>query len=176
MKRLAVLAAVIGLFTVAAAYGGSKNTGTVTVADPSMAVELVLSEKDKVVVNGKGISVPEGTYVLQSYSVMKKGADGKVWKLESGKQTFKLPTLVVEKGQTLSLDYGPPLTIQPIVFQAGTDSKGKRVIPIGYEIKGKQGERYAGAIYVGARKVPAPYFQILDESKKVLAEGEFEYG
>jgi len=176
MRKLAVLAVATALVA-ATAYAASKNVGTVKVTDPNMAVELTFAgTKQKVTVNGKGVPVPEGSYTVESYSVMVRTRGGTLWTLECSGNLGDLASLTVEKGKTAEIDMGPPLKFTPIVYRSSVDKTGKLIVPVGFAVQGKRGESYSPGFKMGARTVPAPLFQIVDDNNKVLAEGKFEYG
>ena len=65
---------------------------------------------------------------------------------------------------------GEPLTIEADVQIEGRD------VSIGLVVAGQAGEKYVGGAMKNNVREPAPTFEIVDENKKVLESGAFEYG
>ena len=177
MRRALVWAVVITLITGSAVLSAPKKRGNVKVAGKGLAVEMEFTGGQKFVVTSKAVRIPVGTYTPESYSLMMKDRSGKICKLESRRVTGAEPwSFTVEEGETAELDVGPPIKIVPIRYRSAKDRSGQKIIPVGYQIVGKQGEHYAHGVLMGSRRLPAPFFQIVDGNDKVLAEGQFEYG
>ena len=80
------------------------------------------------------------------------------------------------KGQSLSslkdssAKTGPPLLVKTDVQISGRD------VSIGLIVEGQAGEKYAGGVQKNGRWQPAPAFNIVSETGKVLTSGRFKYG
>jgi len=177
MRKLLVWTVVIALLATAGAYAAAKGKGTLKFKEAGTVLELTFANKQKLNVTSKGVSVPEGTYTPEVYALLKPTRDGTVWRIEGIKGNLgELATIEVVKGETKEYDRGAPLKMGPMRYRGMQDKTGAMIIPIGYTIKGKNGENYSLEIMMGARHAPLPYFQILDGNDKVLKEGQFEYG
>jgi hypothetical protein len=66
---------------------------------------------------------------------------------------------------------GPPLLVS-----TNTIKINDRQLSIGIEVKGQVGEKYIGGALKNGKMEPEPQFRIVDENRKVLASGKFEYG
>ncbi len=175
--RKFVLPAVAVLLLAAVAIAASKGTGTLKFVDTTTVLQLTFANKQTLKITSKGMSMPEGTYSPESYSLLKQTKDGKVWRLDSGKKNLgELATITVTKGETTEIDLGAPLKIEPMRFRSSQNKAGDTIIPICYTIKGKKGESYSLEVMMGAQHAPLPAFQILDPNDKVLTEAKFEYG
>ena len=177
MKKLVFLVGVLALAT-ATAFAVSKGAGTVKVTNPSLVLEFTFKGmKEKLDINGKGLTIPENTYTPETFSILAKAKDGTIWTIHGSKPTGPLANFTVEKGKTTEFDLGPTLNFVVTVYRAEKDRKtGKTIVPIGFTVQGKMGEFYSPAIMAGTKTVPAPYFQILDGNNKLLLEGQFAYG
>lgn len=80
------------------------------------------------------------------------------------------------KGQPMSkfadMGSGPG---EPLRVEADVQNEGREV-SIGLVVAGKAGEKYVGGALKNNVRQPAPTFEIVDENKKVLESGAFEYG
>lgn len=65
---------------------------------------------------------------------------------------------------------GPPLLIKTDVQIRGRD------VSIGLIVEGQAGEKYVGGVQKNGQWQPAPAFNIVNETGKVLASGRFKYG
>lgn len=176
MKRFVLPALALALLAAVAA-AASKGTGLLKCADKGTVVELTFANGQKLNVNNKGAKVPEGTYSLSAYALLRQGTDRKVWRIEAVKGKLgDMASITVNKDETQEIDVGAPFTLEPMRYRAEKDKAGNRMIPIGYTLTGKNGESYALEIKMGAQNAKLPYFQITDPNGKVLKEGQFEYG
>ncbi len=176
MKKI-VLCAVATALIVTAGWTAAKNTGVLKTKEVGTIIELQMVAGQKIDVTWKGISLNEGTYKPENYFVMRQAKDGTVWKLEGvKKQLGDLASITVTKGQTTEIDAGGPVTLKPFVYRSQQTKTGDTVVPVSFTQTGKNGELYMGGATAGLKKAPLPYFQIIDSNKKVLAEGQFEYG
>ncbi len=66
---------------------------------------------------------------------------------------------------------GPPLLVS-----TNTMKINDRKLSIGIEVKGQAGEKYIGGALKNGKREPEPQFKIVDEKRRVLTSGKFEYG
>jgi hypothetical protein len=172
--------ALIVVFAVAASvYCAAKKAGTLKLTNDALAMEINFGKTMNTLVMvppKRGVNLPEGTYLPTSWSIMAQDKKGNLWKLHglgtvTGQRTG---SITITEGQTTELDIGPPLTVTASAQQMD-DAKGK-LVSIGLSIKGKGGEWYTADAKMGTQSVPNPTFQILDENKRILAQGAFAYG
>jgi len=64
---------------------------------------------------------------------------------------------------------------EPLTVAADVEIEGREV-SIGLVVAGQAGEKYVGGAIKNNVRQPAPTFEIIDENKKVLESGAFEYG
>ncbi len=76
-----------------------------------------------------------------------------------------LSRIKVQNDTLTSLEFGPPLLIEPNVQRDGSR------VSIGLSIIGQAGEHYQHV-----RRGPGPQVRIVDETGKVLSKGRFAYG
>ena len=177
MKKFAVLLVILALVAAAVVHAAPRKRGAIKLTAKGLVLEMDFGQKQKLIVTSRAKRLRVGTYTPVSYTLMKRAKSGKIYKLESRKVTGATPwSFKVEEGETTELDIGPPLKIVPIEYVSGVSRTGQRTIPVGYRILGKQGEQYQHGIRMGARRLPAPAYQIEDGNGKVLASGKFEYG
>ena len=84
----------------------------------------------------------------------------------------KLASIRVDKGQTVNLRLGPPITLHTDVQREG------RTVLIGLVLVGQAGEHWFPQVMRSPdlARPPAPTVQIVDESGQILASGKFAYG
>jgi len=80
-----------------------------------------------------------------------------------------LSRVSVEAGQTLALKAGPPLRLKATIRRSGS------LVSVSHVLVGRAGEQYQ-QVTKGNRQVGAPSLEIIDESGRTLASGNFEYG
>lgn len=84
--------------------------------------------------------------------------------------------LDLAKGQSVSglknknAKPGPPLLVKTDVQAVGLD------LSIGLLVEGQAGESYQPGAMKNGSRVPAPTFNVIDESGKVMGRGQFHYG
>ena len=120
------------------------------------------------------VEVRAGIYhPVQATIRLKKdnGEEGQLWFLSSrGGPWGRLAMIRVDKGQTVSLRLGPPITLHADVQRQGS------TVLVGLSLVGQAGEHWSPRVMTSQGQAPAPAVQIVDESGKVLASGRFAYG
>jgi hypothetical protein len=66
---------------------------------------------------------------------------------------------------------GPPLLVS-----TNTLKINDRKVSIGIKVEGQAGEKYIGGALKNGKREPEPQFKIVDEKRRVLTSGKFEYG
>jgi len=116
--------------------------------------------------------LPEGEYITRSLTLSKRDRAGEKWTLSDLSAFGTLSRVTVRRGETATLKVGPPLTLKVKAVSGGPNQ-----VLVNPCIEGAAGERYSvGLEKVGGARLPAPKVKIFDESGKVLAEGNSEYG
>jgi hypothetical protein len=120
------------------------------------------------------VEVRAGIYhPVQAIIALKKDTadEGRSWTLFSrGGPWGKLASIRVDKGQTVNLRLGPPITLHTDVQRNG------RTVSVGLSLIGQAGEYWSPQVMTSQGQAPAPTVQIVDETEKVLASGRFAYG
>lgn len=177
MRKVLLLGAVIGLVAAVGAWGATKATGVLKVKDAATVVDLKFAEKQTLRVTSKGLTLPEGKYAPESYSVLRAAKDGTAWRIQNYKgQLGALADVTVVAGQDSFIDVGSPLKVAPTCGQRKQSSSGRLTYQIGYSVRGKSGEPYSMQVWKGNCTAPHPHFLILDMKDKVLAEGHLSIG
>ena len=107
--------------------------------------------------------LPQGIASLSSLSIT--DANGLTWTLDpvSGQPL----SLINESGKKP----GPPLVLKTNIIKID-----ERTISIGLALEGRAGEKYIAGASKGRSRESQPIFRILDENRRILATGKFEYG
>lgn len=135
---------------------------------------VLLSDMGLTTLTGSGgkWQLPEGTYRLAYMSLSQADAKGVKW-MTTTPDVDKIEPFRLRAGETLAMKIGPPLTpaAKPDLAQSGQ-------ILINLFLVGQAGERYSvgGLRKADGVRLPPPKVKILDESGKVLAGGDSEYG
>ena len=96
--------------------------------------------------------------------------NGDTWLLYSAGPWGMLSTIRVKGNETTALKLGPPFQMKANVHQNGPH------VLINYNLVGKAGEHYSGAVTRNNKRVAAPKVKIIDEAGNILASGTFKYG
>jgi len=87
------------------------------------------------------------------------------WALSSTRGPWgKLGAIRVDKGQTVTLRFGPPITLHADLQQNGG------VVSLGLGLIGQAGEEWSPSVMTSEGRAAPPGVRIVDESGKVLAE------
>jgi len=177
MKRqhILILAGVVVVGAGIALASSMRGKGTLVIEGPG--AELVLRNgwfSTTTLTSKSGpVQVQAGIYhpVRASITLAKKDDPAQWWSLSSTRGPWgKLAAIRVDKGQTVTLRFGPPITLRADLQQSGgTVSAGLRLV-------GQAGEEWTPSIMTSDGRAAPPGVRILDESGKVLAEGQFRYG
>jgi hypothetical protein len=149
--------------------------GTIDAGSPDVAL---VAQSDYGIHNLSGAQgkwqVPAGKYQVVQVSLSRADAAGAKWTLSGRGFDGKAGDIEVRPAETLAMKFGPPLVAKVRVTPfAGTDQVG-----ISYAVKGQAGELYGPVARNDKQTAPPPQpeLKILDESGKVLAAGQFEFG
>ena len=112
--------------------------------------------------------VPVGDYRLHSYEAIAKGKSGRLWRASARFSRRQGEAIRVEAGSTQRLEAGPPFTAEVTVEREGRDA-----VLLDLQVTDRAGNRF----WIGrSGGTPAPRFQAIDESGRVVAQGTFEFG
>ena len=114
--------------------------------------------------------LPAGKYTARLLELSRTDSTAGRWAIKGYRETGKLNNFEIHPGETLPIKVGPPLLVKTTAEQQGNN------IMIGVDLEGQAGEIYGAQITRNSRPLPPPRFQLVDESGKVLASGEFKYG
>jgi len=117
--------------------------------------------------------VPVGWHEAGAKTLTRRDAAGAAWMAygPSWRGAGKLDLFEVRPGDTSTVAMGPPL-MPKVQAEPATDG----VIRLSLSFVGRGGEGYHAQVEKNGQPVPPPRFRILDDSGKVLAAGQFEYG
>jgi hypothetical protein len=115
--------------------------------------------------------LPAGRYRSVECSLTRSDAAGAKWTLRGGSGDEKLGTFEIRPGETLTAQAGPPM-----VVYMKTELLTNGTIGFTFALLGRDGEAYSPGAVKNGQQLPPPKFKILNESGKVLAQGNFEYG
>ena len=166
---LVILVVVIVVFAVGF-FLYSKQSGYIKVEPPGYSLNLRggLFGSKTIWSSGEPEKIHVGTYKPSYANYFRKHNDD-TWQLYCSLD--KLPVVEVTKGETVSLKFGPPLTVKADV------KRNRDRITIAPSIIGCTGELYDIRVRKkNGKMLPAPKLKIVDEAGNVLASGKFEYG
>lgn len=178
MKKQNILV-LVALIVVVAGIASSvlvRGKGFIRIETPGVDLRLRNGWFGNTSVNSMSgpVQVPAGIcHPVQATIALKKDTtdEGRSWTLFSrGGPWGKLAAIRVDKGQTVNLRLGPPITLH-----ADVQSQGRTVL-VGLALVGQAGEHWSPRVMTSQGQAPAPVVQIVDESGKVLASGRFAYG
>ncbi|MDD2710596.1 MAG: hypothetical protein PHV34_21665 [Verrucomicrobiae bacterium] len=112
--------------------------------------------------------VPAGSYEVSIYQVRKIMA-GRQWTLVGSSLPGQYRK-IKSTGEPVSLRLGEDLRICPQV------SIGEGMVWINCRLRGSLNEEYRAAVVENGQVHAAPKFQVMDESGRVMASGQFEFG
>jgi len=158
-------------WSIGACWAAPKvETGIVKTSDATTALELTLPNKAKVTITPKGVTCPVGTYTPVSMTIMKLDKSGKVWSVAGAPKTF-----TVTKDETTTLDVPTGINATAMLYGI-RKTPTQTYLDIGLSFKAETGEGFGHEVKLGAARVPAPAFQIVNEKGVALQTGNFEYG
>jgi hypothetical protein len=117
--------------------------------------------------------VPAGRYRCIDITWFRKDAAGATWMITNTGNVGKTENLEVRPGATLAVKVGPPLVAR---IEAPAETAAGSEAGISLVLEGQAGETYAAGAQKDSQRLPAPKIKISDESGKVLAQGNFEFG
>ncbi len=176
MKRqhILILAGVVVVGVGIALASSTRGKGTLVIE--GRGVELVLRTGlfSTLTLTSKSgpVQVQAGIYHPVRASIrLTKDDPAQWWALSSTRGPWgKLASIRVDKGQTVTLRLGPPITLRADLQQSG------RMISAGLELVGQAGEQWSPAVMTSEGRAVPPGVRVVDESGKMLAEGQFRFG
>jgi len=115
-------------------------------------------------------TLPVGKYLPFGIVLKKVDANGVVWSLPVATDPTKAQLAEVTEGRTTTLALAPPTQARVEVQSAG-DS-----LSFGLTLEGPAGLTYSPAVEKDGKQVPAPMFEVTDDSGKVVLADTFQYG
>jgi len=150
---------------------GPLETGSIAFEGKALTVELSTSDGGSVQAGGKTspLEVPVGSYRIGSVMTT-FDEDGAEWALTCGRD-YPAPggKLAVRSGETTTLDIPRGVTVAVTTSVEGEDYR------VSLAVSSPSGLRVTGIMRDGEQP-KAPSFTLTDESGKVVASGDFEYG
>jgi len=125
---------------------------------------------------GQDFQVPAGAYQLYAHTAQVNHSSGK-WRYDTAGTASGEKSLVT-KDSVSSLRFGPPILANVSYYGQGRRQgkpKAGDTIQLSVTLSGQGGEVYAN-IQRNGTNPPAPTFKVVDESEKIVAKGDFEYG
>lgn len=145
--------------------------GTLDFGGANVKLKLWSDAADQFLFGSEGSwSLPAGAYSALFLELNEIDSSRIAWTFKSYRDTGPLRDFEIRVGETTSFKIGPPFSVKTDVKQIRD-----RVL-IGMKLEGRAKERYRLPVMKGGRRLPAPEFKIVNESGKVLASGQFEYG
>jgi hypothetical protein len=173
-RDILILAGIVAVAAGVALAAGLRGKGAVVIETPGAELVLKNGWLASTVVTNKAGPVPAqaGIYHPARASIrLTKEGQAQWWLLSSTRGPWgKLSAVRVDKGQTTSLRFGPPITLRADVQQSG------KMVSVGLVLIGQAGEQWSPSVLTAEGPTAPPGVRIVDESGKTLAEGQFAYG
>ena len=191
MKK--VLAAIVFLLVVPAVAAGfffTRQVGKIKTDTEGVTFQLDGSWWSRITVGPevKAIEAKKGTYRARRLyrKLERKVADSggsektEKWQISSRGPWGKLGKVTVKKDETTELEFGGPLTVEPVVT-IPRKSGGRLTVGVGLKVVGEYGEEYGVRVSMtdekgNRRSVKELKLRIFDETGKELANGKFAFG
>jgi len=120
--------------------------------------------------SGRDWKLPAGKYAAVTIELTETDAAGDRWDFKMAKAgAGPLADFEIRPGQTTSFQIGPPFQTRSFMENV------KGIVRVGYDLKGRGGERYVPGATRNGKEVPEPQFKIIDSSGKVAKSGQFEF-
>jgi hypothetical protein len=120
--------------------------------------------------SGRNWKLPAGKYAAVTIELIETDAAGDRWSFKMAKAgAGPLADFEIRPGQTTSFQIGPPFQTRSFMENV------KGIVLVGYDLKGRGGERYVPGATRNGIEVPEPQFKIIDSSGKVAKSGQFEF-
>jgi len=136
-------------------------------------VKLVLwsdAARQQISGSGRDWKLPAGKYAAVTIELTETDAAGDRWAFKMAKAgAGPLSDFEIRPGQTTSFQIGPPFQTRSFM------ENRKGIVFVGYDLKGRGGERYVPGVTRNGKEVPEPQFKIIDSSGKVAKSGQFEF-
>jgi len=120
--------------------------------------------------SGKDWNLPAGRYALVTMELTETDAAGDRWAFKIAKAgAGPLGDFEIRPGRTTSFQIGPPFQTRSFM-----ENRQGNVI-VGFDLKGRAGERYVPGATRNGKEVSEPQFKIIDSYGKVANSGQFEF-
>ena len=174
MKKIIVIPIIVVVLIGLVVFYYSQQTGYVKLLTPGVTVGLrglhgVFWKNLQIGPSTNPVKTHIGQY-LALLGSLAKNANSDKWQISFYGAQNVSSRIMVAKGQTTTLKFGPPLNVKTEVETVG------RQVSIGLSITGQSGERYNPQVRKNGSALDAPELKIVDEAGTVLASGKFEYG
>jgi len=120
--------------------------------------------------SGRDWNLPAGRYSAVTMELTETDAAGDRWAFNIAKAgAGPLGDFEIKPGETTSFRIGPP-------FQTRSFMENRQGnVFVGFDLKGRAGERYVPGATRNGKEVPEPQFKIIDGSGHVAKSGQFEF-
>ncbi|MHC4440446.1 MAG: hypothetical protein ACYS3S_24110 [Planctomycetota bacterium] len=120
--------------------------------------------------SGHNWNLPAGRYALVTMELTETDAAGDRWAFKIAKAgAGPLGDFEIRPGRTTSFQIGPPFQTRSFM-----ENRNRSVL-VGFDLKGRAGERYVPGATRNGKEVPEPQFKIIDSYGKVANSGQFEF-
>ena len=120
--------------------------------------------------SGRDWNLPPGKYAAVTIELTETDAAGDRWAFNMAKAgAGPLADFEIRPDQTTSFQIGPPFQTRSFM----ENMQGN--VLVGFDLKGRGGERYVPGATRNGKEVPEPQFKIIDSSGKVAKSGQFEF-
>ena len=120
--------------------------------------------------SGRDWNLPAGRYALVTMELTETDAAGDRWAFKIAKAgAGPLGDFEIRPGRTTSFQIGPPFQTRSFM-----ENRQGNVL-VGFDLKGRAGERYVPGATRNGKEVPEPQFKIIDSSGQVANSGQFEF-
>lgn len=120
--------------------------------------------------SGRDWNLPAGRYAAITMELTETDTAGDRWVFKMAKAgAGPLDDFEIRPGETTSFRIGPPFQTRSFM-----ENRQGNVL-VGFDLKGRAGERYVPGATRNGKEVPEPQFKIIDSSGHVAKSGQFEF-
>jgi hypothetical protein len=120
--------------------------------------------------SGQNWNLPAGRYAAVTMELTETDDAGDRWAFKMAKAgAGPLGDFEIRPGETTSFRIGPPFQIRSFM-----ENRQGNVL-VGFDLKGRAGERYVPGATRNGKEVPEPQFKIIEGSGHVAKSGQFEF-
>ena len=171
-----ILVAIIAVAVVLILPYSLQGKGTINIETPGVELRIRSGWLSTATIRSDSgpVQVKAGIYHPMQAAMRATKKDGDTrqqWSMASARGPWgKLAMIRVDKGQTVTLRLGPPITLHADVQRQGS------TVLVGLALVGQAGEHWSPRVMTSQGQAPPPTVRIVDESGTVLASGKFAYG